>query len=156
MKIAAWVLKSEPDAFSIDDLMRLTQRTTLWDGVRNYQARNYLCAMKIGDRAFFYHSACAKPAIVGEARVVKEALADPTQFDPESKYFDAKSTQEKPRWFAPKVKFVKKYAVGLTRPVLDQTPVRTSQLFTHTRLSVVPLSAEHVRAIDALLKDGSN
>ena len=89
-------MKSEPDAFSIDDLQRVG--TEPWNGVRNYQARNFMRQMQAGDGVFFYHSNCKVPGIVGIAEVASLAYPDPTQFDPKSDYFDAKSTREEPRW----------------------------------------------------------
>lgn len=151
MKAAGWLLKSEPDTFSIDNLMAAPQKTTFWDGVRNYAARNNLVAMQKGDRAFFYHSSCPVTGIVGEMIVAAVAEADASQFDPTSPYFDAKSTPEKPRWFAPRMKFVKKYPATFTRAAMARTVLAQSQLFMQPRLSVVPLAAAEVKAIDAWL-----
>ena len=105
--VAYWLLKTEPSAFSIDDLERLG--TAPWDGVRNYQARNNLRAMKLGERAFFYHSSAEPPGVVGICEVTREAYPDHTQFDPESKYYDARSKPEDPRWFMPDVRFVERF-----------------------------------------------
>src|SRR5688572_22751875 len=91
-----WLMKSEPDAFSIDDLQRVG--TEPWNGVRNYQARNNMRAMHADDGVLFYHSSCDVPGIVGTAKIASEAYPDPTQFDPKSDYFDPKSTREEPRW----------------------------------------------------------
>ncbi|MEO6154181.1 MAG: EVE domain-containing protein [Thermomonas sp.] len=91
-----WLMKSEPDAFSIDDLKRVG--TEPWNGVRNYQARNFMRQMQPGDGVLFYHSSCAVPGIVGIAKVASEPYPDPTQFEPKSDYFDPKSTREEPRW----------------------------------------------------------
>jgi predicted RNA-binding protein with PUA-like domain len=151
MRSAGWLLKSEPDAFSIDNLIASPQKSTLWDGVRNYQARNNLVAMQKGDRAFFYHSSCPVPGIVGEMVVTAVAVPDATQFDPASPYFDPKSTPDKPRWFSPRLKFVKKYPATFTRDAMVHTSLGKSQLFTHTRLSVIPLSASDIRVIDQWL-----
>lgn len=102
--MAHWLLKSEPDVFSIDDLQRL--RTTGWEGVRNYQARNYMRdVMQRGDLAFFYHSSCAEPGIAGVAEVVREARPDPTQFDRRSPYYDPDSSPDAPRWLMVDVRF---------------------------------------------------
>src|SRR5574337_314672 len=102
-----WLMKSEPEAFSIDDLKR--KKLEPWDGVRNYQARNFMRdGMRPGDKVFFYHSNCAVPGIVGIAEVATDAYPDPTQFDPKSKYFDAASSRDNPRWMLVDVKFVKK------------------------------------------------
>ncbi len=102
-------MKSEPDAYSIDDLQR--DGRDMWDGIRNYQARNMMRDdMKIGDEIFFYHSNCKEPGIVGIAKVVSEPYPDPTQFDKKSKYFDPKSKKEDPRWILVDVEFVRKLA----------------------------------------------
>ena len=151
-----WILKSEPDAFSIDDLFAKPDRTTWWDGVRNYTARNNLVAMKKGDRAFFYHSTAKPIAIVGEMQVVAEAQVDQTQFDPDAEYFDAKSTPEKPRWFAPKLKGIKKFEFPLTREMLSETAIKNSRLFRESRLSVVDLTPAELKLIDKLLKQAGN
>src|SRR4051794_17028409 len=104
-----WLLKSEPDEFSIDDLAKAPQRTTAWFGVRNYQARNFMRdQMKIGDRGFFYHSSCPEPGIAGVVEVSASAHPDETQFDRKSPYYDAKATREAPRWCNVDVRLVKK------------------------------------------------
>lgn len=104
-----WLMKSEPDAFSIDDLQQRPQQIEHWDGVRNYQARNMMRDdMKIGDQVFFYHSNCELPGIVGIAEVVREGYPDFTAFDPDDKHFDPKSHPDKPTWFMVDVKFVRK------------------------------------------------
>ena len=99
-----WLMKSEPDAYSIETLKK--DRVTLWDGIRNYQARNFMRKMVIGDIVFFYHSNCKPPGIVGVMEVVDLNIVDPTQFDKESKYYDKKSKPENPRWDCVKVKYV--------------------------------------------------
>ncbi|MEM5389042.1 EVE domain-containing protein [Paraburkholderia phymatum] len=104
-----WLMKSEPDEASIDDLAKAPQRTLPWTGVRNYQARNFMRdIMKIGDGVLFYHSSCPEPGIAGIAEVSSTPYPDPTQFDPKSDYYDAKSTQETPRWTLVDVVFKKK------------------------------------------------
>ena len=104
-----WLMKSEPDDCSIDDLAALPQQTVPWYGVRNYQARNLMRdQMRVGDRVFFYHSSCPEPGIAGIARVASGAYPDATQFDPASPYFDLKARQEKPRWVNVDVQFVQK------------------------------------------------
>lgn len=120
-----WLMKSEPDEFSIDDLDRARARTTSWFGVRNYQARNYMRdEMKVGDLAFFYHSSCAEPGIAGIVEVVRAAHPDVTQFDPTSDYFDPKSTRENPRWINVDVKLREKTRL-----------IRLEELRTHPELS---------------------
>jgi len=99
-----WLMKSEPDAYSIDTLKR--DGVTLWDGIRNYQARNYMRKMAIGDKVFFYHSNCKPPGIVGFMEVIDLNIIDPTQFQKDSKYYDPKSSNEKPKWDCVKVKYL--------------------------------------------------
>ena len=104
-----WLMKSEPDEFSIDDLESVPDQAVAWFGVRNYQARNFMRdQMRIGDQVLFYHSSCPQPGIAGLATVSKSAYPDTTQFDKKSKYFDQKATPESPRWFNVDVKFRKK------------------------------------------------
>jgi len=104
-----WLLKSEPDEFSIDDLAAAKNRTTPWFGVRNYQARNFMRdQMRPGDRGFFYHSSCPEPGIAGIVEISAQAYPDATQFDRKSPYYDAKATREAPRWVNVDVKFVEK------------------------------------------------
>src|SRR5512140_2667470 len=109
---AYWLMKSEPDEFSIDDLARAPRKTTPWFGVRNYTARNFMRdAMRVGDGVLFYHSSCEVPGIAGLARVSSRPHPDTTQFDRRSKYFDPKSAREAPRWMLIDVKLVKKTRV---------------------------------------------
>ena len=104
-----WLMKSEPEEVSIDDLALAPGKSVAWFGVRNYQARNFMRdQMKVGDKVFFYHSSCPEPGIAGLASVIKRAYPDATQFDPKGKYFDPKATRENPRWFNVDVKFAKK------------------------------------------------
>lgn len=140
-----WLMKSEPSTFSITDLEKKPRKTECWDGVRNYQARNFLCQMKKGDRAFFYHSSCEVPAIVGEVEIVKEAYPDPSQFDRKSKYFDANSSEEKPRWFMVDVKLVEIFKEPITLSVIRQNPKIKDFILTKrgSRLSVMPVSADN-------------
>jgi predicted RNA-binding protein with PUA-like domain len=105
-----WLMKSEPDTFGIDHLARAKNKTSAWDGVRNFQARNYLRnEMKMGDLAFFYHSSCEVPGIVGTMKVVKEGYPDKTAFDPKNDHYDAESDPDKPRWYVVDVKLEKKF-----------------------------------------------
>src|SRR5512135_3866799 len=104
-----WLMKSEPSDVSIDDLVALPNQTIAWYGVRNYQARNFMRdQMEVGDQAFFYHSSCAEPGIVGLVEISKRAYPDQTQFDSANKYFDPKATPENPRWFNVEVKLLRK------------------------------------------------
>ena len=105
-----WLFKSEPESFSIDDLSQSPGRKTCWEGVRNYQARNYLRAMNRGDQGFFYHSHAEPPAIVGVVEVIKPAYPDHYAFDRKSRYFDPKSTPTAPRWFMVDVRLVRKFS----------------------------------------------
>ncbi len=145
-----WLLKSEPDVFSIDDLKK--QKTSIWDGVRNYQARNFLRAMQAGDLAFFYHSSTEPPGIVGLCRVLETNLADPSQFDPQSPYFDPKSSKDNPRWWTVRVGFVEKYKQILTLEVLRTkfSPDELILLRRGNRLSVMPVATEVAERIIAM------
>ena len=139
-----WLMKSEPDAYSIDDLER--DGREMWDGIRNYQARNMMRDdMTIGDEVFFYHSNCKEPAIVGISRVVSEPYPDPTQFDPESKYYDPKSNKDDPRWCLVDVEFVRKLDKPITLTSLKQHPGLDGMILTRkgNRLSIMPVSDEH-------------
>ncbi len=106
-----WLMKSEPKVYGINELRK--EVTTIWDGIRNYQARNFMRAMKVGDRAFFYHSNCDVPGIVGLMEIIDIAIVDPTQFDPKSKYFDPKSSEGNPRWDCVKLKYLGEF----TKPI---------------------------------------
>jgi predicted RNA-binding protein with PUA-like domain len=144
-------MKSEPDAFSIDDLKR--KKREAWDGVRNYQARNFMRdGMRPGDKVFFYHSNCAVPGIVGIAEVVTDAYPDPSQFDPKSKYFDPGSSRDNPRWMLVDVKFVKKLKRTISLDELKNDPALIDMplLRKGNRLSVMPVDAAHWKYILAL------
>jgi predicted RNA-binding protein with PUA-like domain len=105
-----WLMKSEPDTFGIDHLARAKNQTSAWDGVRNFQARNYLRnEMKVGDLAFFYHSSCEVPGIVGTMKVMREGYPDKTAFDPKNDHYDSDSNPDKPRWYVVDVKLEKKF-----------------------------------------------
>jgi predicted RNA-binding protein with PUA-like domain len=145
-----WLMKSEPSNFSLDDLQRMPNKTEHWDGVRNYQARNFLRdKIKIGDGVLFYHSNCAEPAIVGLARVVREGYADHTALDPREKHFDAKATDEKPVWFMVDVQYLCHLPQPLSRDDLRQHPLLSgmSVLRKGNRLSVLPVKTEEWQAI---------
>lgn len=135
-----WIVKTEPTTFSIDDLKR--EGVTCWNNVRNYQARNHLCQMAVGDLVFVYHSSCDVPGVVGLAVVKKAAYPDPTQFDRKSEYFDPKATKENPRWFAPDLKFKKKFksTVALNQIREVRGLAEMVLLKQGNRLSVMPLS----------------
>jgi predicted RNA-binding protein with PUA-like domain len=143
-----WLVKSEPEVFSFDDLAALPKKTTFWDGVRNFTARNNLKTMKKGDRVFFYHSNASPSAVVGIAEVAKEAYPDPTALDPKHDHFDPKSKVDDPSWFMVDIKAVEK----LKRPVgLDEikknTALANMALVKLGRLSVSPVSAAEWKTI---------
>lgn len=138
-----WLMKSEPNAFGIDDLERRPGQTEPWDGVRNYQARNLMRdRMKRGDRVFFYHSNCEVPGIVGLAEIVREAYPDPTAFDPDHKHYDPKSRPDKPTWLMVDLRFVRKLKRTITLAELkDRSELGGLALVRRgNRLSVMPVS----------------
>lgn len=149
-----WLMKSEPDEFSIDDLEAAPERSVAWFGVRNYQARNFMRdQMKVGDQVLFYHSSCPEPGIAGLATVSKQAYPDSTQFDLKSKYHDAKATAEEPRWFNVDVKFRKKTRLIpleelRTHPELERMRI----LQRGNRLSVTPVDPGEWEFIVGLAK----
>jgi predicted RNA-binding protein with PUA-like domain len=140
-----WLLKSEPDSFSVEDLARAPKRTAAWDGVRNYQARNFLRdEMKKGDLAFFYYSSCAEPGIYGIVKVVRGAYPDHTAFERGHHHFDADSDPDAPRWFMVDVQLVKKLARPITLEQLKANRDRLPDLLVlrrGNRLSVTPVTA---------------
>ena len=137
--ISYWLMKSEPEAYSIKDLK--DEQVTLWDGIRNYQARNFMRSMKIGDQAFFYHSNTKPPGIVGLMEVIETNLVDPFQFDKSSKYYDKKSMRENPRWDCVKTKYICEFKNMITLKELSET--YTSEELTlvrkGNRLSIMPI-----------------
>ena len=140
-----WLFKTEPDVFGIDHLQARPNQTEMWDGVRNYQARNFLRdQVKLGDLVFIYHSSCKNIGIAGLAEVVREAYPDPTQFNPESKYFDPKSSPENPRWVALDIRFKQKFADVLALKTIKQIPQITELGLVKKghRLSIMPVTAE--------------
>ena len=152
-----WLMKSEPDEFSIDDLARSPAQTTPWVGVRNYQARNFMRdAMRVGDHAFFYHSSCAEPGIAGIVEIARPAYPDATQFDPESPYFDAKATRDAPRWVHVDVRLVRKTPL-ITLPMLRATSGLADMVVLRrgNRLSITPVSPKEWRIVGKLAKSGS-
>ncbi|HET8586102.1 MAG TPA: EVE domain-containing protein [Casimicrobiaceae bacterium] len=149
-----WLMKSEPDEFSIDDLVMAKQQTTPWFGVRNYQARNYMRDdMRVGDKAFFYHPSCPEPGIAGVVEVSRPAYPDGTQFDPKSEYYDAASSRENPRWQNVDVKFVRKTPL-VTLPMLRETKGLENMVVLRrgNRLSITPVTASEWKTIEALMK----
>jgi len=142
--MAYWLMKSEPDAYSIDDLER--DGRDMWDGIRNYQARNMMRdEMRVGDKVFFYHSNCKEPGIVGVMKVAGKPYPDPTQFDPESKYYDPKSSEEDPRWMLVDVEFVRKLSRTITLAELKAHPGLDGMILLRrgNRLSIMPVDKAH-------------
>ena len=134
-----WLMKSEPEAYSIDDLQK--DNITIWDGIRNYQARNFMRKMNIGDKVFFYHSNCKPPSIVGLMEVIEKDIVDPTQFNNSSKYYDPKSDPSNPRWDCVKVKFISKSKNKLSLPELKLLFNDEELLLVKrgNRLSIIPI-----------------
>lgn len=148
-----WLMKSEPEAFSLQDLKNRPEKTEPWDGVRNYQARNFMREMAVGDIVLFYHSNCKVPGVVGTATVVKTAYPDPTQFDPDSPYYDPKSRVDSPRWDLVDVRYEKTFERTVSLQELkaldelqDMPLVRKGN-----RLSVMPVTPEDYQTIIALV-----
>ena len=146
-----WLIKSEPDVFSIQDLARAKGKTTSWEGVRNYQARNYLRAMRKGDRALFYHSNAAPAAVAGVVEVVREAHPDETAWDPRSDYHDPKASLTKSIWSLVDVRLVEIFPREITLEELRgmQALAGMELLRRGSRLSVQPVTAGQFRAIEA-------
>jgi len=144
-----WLLKSEPDVFSFDDLKKSPKKTTYWEGVRNYQARNLLREMERGDEAIFYHSNAKPPAAVGTVTIVRDAYPDPEQFDPKSRYHDPKSDPDDPRWVMVDVRYGRPFERPLPLPELREMKAlaRMELLRKGSRLSVQPVTAKEWRAI---------
>ncbi|MDM5181213.1 EVE domain-containing protein [Massilia sp. DJPM01] len=151
--MAYWLMKSEPDEVSIDDVLAAPQRTLAWFGVRNYQARNFMRdAMREGDLVLFYHSSCAEPGIAGIVQVCSPAYPDATQFDRASPYHDPKATPEQPRWVGVDVRALRKTAL-LSLKELRTVPALAGMrlLAKGSRLSVMPVEPHEWHAIEALL-----
>jgi len=148
--MAYWLMKSEPDVFSIDTLAR--DGVASWDGVRNYQARNYMRAMKSGDDILFYHSSAKPPAIVGRMTLAREAYPDPTQFDKKNDHYDPSSTPASPIWSQVDVRFVEKFLRPLTLDEIKQVPdLGDMLLLSRSRLSVQPLTPKQWKLILSLV-----
>jgi len=149
-----WLFKSEPDHYSVADLAAEPQGRVRWDGIRNYQARNLLRdQVTPGDLVFFYHSSCPRPAIVGLAEVVSAPYPDPTQFDPDSPYFDPKASAEQPRWYAVDIRHRQTLNTALEGKVLRQYPELAGMvLFSNPRLSIQAVSAEEAALLTSLFR----
>ncbi|KAG0366306.1 thymocyte nuclear protein 1 [Gamsiella multidivaricata] len=150
-RTSVWLMKSEPDTFSIDDLINSKDSTSHWDGVRNHEAKNFMKnSMKVGDRVLFYHSNTKEPGVVAMAKIVKEAYPDHTAFDPKSEYYDSKSAKEDPRWFMVDVEFDRKLKRILTLKELQEykdTELKEMKLLNKGRLSVQPVSDVEMKFI---------
>lgn len=148
-----WLMKSEPDECSIDDLAAAPGARVPWTGVRNYQARNFMRdAMRIGDGVLFYHSSCPQPGIAGLAEVASDAYPDASQFDPQSPYFDAKSKPESPRWLHVDVRLRRKTRLlGLAEMRADPALATMQVLKAGNRLSITPVTPEEWHHIVSLL-----
>ncbi|WP_448563357.1 EVE domain-containing protein [Thalassotalea ganghwensis] len=147
--MAYWLLKTEPDEFSIDDLQNIQTEYEPWDGIRNYQARNIIRdQIKAGDQVFIYHSSCKLVGVAGIGKVVKSAYPDPSQFNPESKYFDSKSSMDNPRWFCLGVSFVEKFKKVVSLADIKNHPALSDMvLVKQGRLSVQPVTADEWQVI---------
>ena len=146
--MALWLMKSEPDAYSIDDLKR--DKREPWDGIRNYQARNMMRDdMRVGDKVFFYHSNCKEPGVVGIMKVASKPYPDPTQFDPDSKYYDSKSNPDDPRWILVDVTYVKKLKRTITLTEIKAHPELDDMILTRkgNRLSIMPVTEDEWEVI---------
>ena len=137
--MAYWLMKSEPDVYGIDHLQR--EGSTLCDGIRNYQARNFMRSMQIGDRAFFYHSNTKPPGIVGLMEVIETHIVDPSQFDPSSKYFDPSANQEQPRWDCVRLRYLRHFRQLLSLDALRDnfSPEQLGVVKRGNRLSILPV-----------------
>ncbi len=144
-----WLMKTEPSTYSWDDLKAEPDRRDYWDGVRNYQARNLMKTMRVGDLAFFYHSVVKPQVITGIVRIVREAYPDPTQFDPNSPYYDPKSTPENPRWVAVDIQYVTDVLPPITREELKTIPELQNMVLLKkgSRLSIQPVTPEEWQII---------
>ena len=149
-----WLIKSEPDVFSIRDLAKAPRKTTHWEGVRNYQARNFLRAMRKGDRCLFYHSNAAPPGVAGVVEVVREAYPDPAAWDPQSDYHDPKASPDNPIWSMVDVKLVEAFAREIPLDELRATKALAGMelLRRGSRLSVHPVTAAQFSTVLKLAK----
>ncbi|MBH0179099.1 MAG: EVE domain-containing protein [Nitrospira sp.] len=138
-----WLMKSEPTSFSIDDLMKAPSQITCWDGVRNYQARNFMRDMAIGDQILFYHSNADPPAVMGIAEIVTTAYVDPTQFDKKDSHYDPESKPAQPRWDMVDIKYVRKFSCPLSLDQLRKESALKGMVLLQkgSRLSVQPVSS---------------
>lgn len=147
--MAWWLFKTEPDVFSIQDLQSAHEQTARWDEIRNYQARNFLRdQVKVGDQVMIYHSQCKPPAIVGAAKVVQAAYPDPSQFNPESDYFDPKSKPDNPRWYCVDIQFATIFSHPLPLNAIKNTEALAEMvLVKQGRLSIQPVRPNEAKLI---------
>ncbi|XOV80081.1 MAG: EVE domain-containing protein [Aestuariibacter sp.] len=152
--MAYWLFKTEPDAFSIDDLAAMPNRTDCWDGIRNYQARNFLRdKVQVDDQVFIYHSSCKDVGIAGLAEVTRAGYVDHTQFDPEAKYYDPKADRDNPRWYMVDVQFKQKYNSILSLKTIKAMPEISEMPLVKkgARLSVMPVPEKEAKILLAHL-----
>jgi len=149
--MAHWLMKSEPDVYGIDHLQR--EGTTLWDGIRNYQARNFMRSMVVGDHAFFYHSNAKPPGIIGLMEVIETGITDPSQFDPANNYFDPKSNAAAPRWDCVRLRYLGRFAELLSLDSLrEQFSVEELPVVRPgNRLSILPVPASSAERLLVML-----
>jgi predicted RNA-binding protein with PUA-like domain len=147
--MAYWLFKSEPDECSLDDIAAAPQQTLCWEGIRNYQARNFIRdQIALNDHVFIYHSRCRPTAIVGLVQIVSAAYPDPAQFDAGSPYFDPKSNSDHPRWFSIDIQFEQRFANPFTLAQVKMTPALAElALLKQGRLSVSPVTPEQATTI---------
>lgn len=150
-----WLMKSEPDAFSIDALKARPKKTEHWDGVRNYQARNFMRSMKKGDLAFFYHSSCEVPGVYGVMQIARAAYPDFTAWDPENAHYDPRSTSERPLWYMVDVRFKQKFTQPVTLNQIKAQPALKQMRLVQrgNRLSVMPVTAKEWNTILKLAEE---
>jgi predicted RNA-binding protein with PUA-like domain len=154
MTVQYWLMKSEPDDVSIDDLAAMPKQTVAWYGVRNFQARNFMKEqMRVGDGVLFYHSSCPEPGIAGLAEVASAAYPDATQFEPDSPYYDPKSRRERPRWYNVDVKLVRKTPLLALKTMRELPQLASMQVLRRgNRLSITPVTSDEWREVLALLQ----
>lgn len=149
--MANWLLKTEPDVFSIDDLATAGKQGEPWNGIRNYQARNFLREMASGDRVLIYHSSCAEPGIVGEGEVIGEPTPDPDALNPESDYYDPKSSTDNNRWSVVQIRYVRHWPGVVSLKAIKTVPeLERMALLRQARLSVSPVTEIEWRHLEQL------
>ena len=144
-----WLMKTEPDCFGIEHLKARPKRTAHWDGVRNFQARNFLRAMRVGDQAFFYHSSCAQPGIAGIVKILRVAYPDHTAWDPDNEHFDPKSSPDKPIWYMVDVKLAREFKHPILLSTIKANPALKEMRLVQrgSRLSVMPVAEKEWKTI---------